>query len=62
MHQEPKFYVRREECWGGTYVWMVVDRESRKVVSRTALKTEKAAIALRDRMEADWARYCEARA
>jgi len=30
--RENRFYVRRE-CWGGTYVFCVVDRETRRAVT-----------------------------
>lgn len=56
MTQERKFFVRREECWGGTYLWSVVDRESRLRVSKR-FQQKAGALRMCARMEASWARY-----
>jgi hypothetical protein len=50
------FYVRREECWGGTFVWIVYDRDTRRQAHRP-FKTEAPARKLCTRMNADWQRY-----
>jgi hypothetical protein len=54
-----KFFVRREGCWGGTFLWFVADCGTRRNVSKPQ-RSEKAAHNLRQRMEADWKRYSEA--
>ena len=59
MSREPKFYVKREECWGGTYVWFVMDRETRKYAT-SQYHSERAALSRRDKMEADYERYAGA--
>lgn len=56
MSQEQKYYVRREECWGGTYVWSVADRSTRVRASKY-FKAEAPARAMCARMSADWERY-----
>lgn len=50
------FYVRREECWGGIYVWTIFDRRTRGQAHKP-LKSEAAAQRLCTRMNADWQRY-----
>lgn len=56
---QTKFCVRREECWGGTHVWYVVDRESHQIMS-ASFKTEQQALTRAKRMEVDWGKYDEA--
>ena len=50
-----RYFVRREECWGGTHVWAIVDgqRKAKPIVKKTPM----AARALCDRMNQDWLRY-----
>ena len=54
--REPRYYVRRIECWGGTFVFAVADRETRRQVSKT-FNLRKSAESLAERMEADRERY-----
>lgn len=54
-----RYYVRRHECWGGTYAYSVADAETRKQVSKT-FRDERSAIRLKDRMNNDWRRYLNA--
>jgi hypothetical protein len=56
-----KFYIRRHECWGGTYVYSVADADTRKQASKT-FRDERSARRLMDRMNNDWRRYVQARA
>lgn len=53
---EPRFYVKREECWGWPrHVWTVYDRK-REFKFKT-FKTEVAAQRHCKQREADWQRY-----
>lgn len=54
--RDRKFYVRWEECWGGTRVWAVFERGTRRKVSKF-FKAEGPANRMRDRMSADQERY-----
>jgi hypothetical protein len=63
MRGERKFWVRRESCWGGVFVYFVAKRDEqtgRTVNASGACSTERIATKLRDRMEADWNRYEQA--
>lgn len=51
-----RYYVRWEECWGGSRVWIVFERGTRKQVSKP-FKTEAPARRHCDRMNADRERY-----
>jgi hypothetical protein len=53
---EERYYVRREECWGGGHVYVVVDRRSRRAASK-ADRSEAKVRKLCGRMNADWHRY-----
>jgi hypothetical protein len=62
MSAADRYYVRREECWGGTFVWSVVDRQWRGThdalrAKRRVFKTEKAAIRRCAKMNQDWERF-----
>lgn len=57
-----RYYVRREECWGGTYVWVVRDRERLTVPYRArccgrAYRTERSAEAMCERANEDWEKF-----
>lgn len=54
-----RYYVRRHECWGGTYLWSVADAETRKQVSKT-FRERRSAQRLADRMNADRRRLSRA--
>jgi hypothetical protein len=53
------FYVRREECWDGTFVWYVASRKDRARKS-AFYKTEREAKKRCDQMNADFERYASA--
>lgn len=50
-----RYYVRREECWGGVYAYSVADAETRQRVSET-FRDERRARRLMDRMNNDYRR------
>lgn len=56
-----RYYIRRHECWGGTYHYSVADAETRRQVSET-FRDERRAKRLMDRMNNDYRRYLRASA
>lgn len=50
-----RFYIRRFECWGGSYKFAVAERSTRRTVS--PMMSEPAAKRLLERIESDWHRY-----
>ena len=60
MPRDPKYYVRRDEWWGGRWVWFVYDRKTRKIASSKKFESERSAVALCKRMNEDWVRYEQA--
>jgi hypothetical protein len=62
MTKPPRYYVGREECWGGTYLYFVRDRErtwpyQASVVGKR-YKTERGAKSACIRANADFDRLC----
>jgi hypothetical protein len=53
VNYDDKFWVRREEVWGGGYHWAIVDRTKRY----GGFTKEAAARKLCARMNVDWQRY-----
>ena len=47
-----RYYVRREECWGGTYLWFVADREKH-------LPWQASVIGVGYKTESQAKKYCE---
>lgn len=56
-----RYYVRRRECWGGTFVYCVADCETRCEASKS-FRDSRTAERLKDRMNNDWRRYLRASA
>lgn len=56
MNPDAPFYVRRIECWGGTYRYCVADSRDRKQVSEAFEKRGRAE-KLVERKNKDFARY-----
>lgn len=56
---DPRFYVWRNDVWGGGSVWTVYERQNRRRASR-AFKSPEAAERMCARMNADYERYCNA--
>lgn len=58
-----RYYVRREECWGGTYVYSVADRERsfgyQAAVIGKRFDTELKAQRRCDRANFDWQRFLD---
>jgi hypothetical protein len=56
--RERKFWVRREECWGGMWVYFVATEKNYRTVNvKGPFSAERTAQRMRDKMEADWNRY-----
>jgi hypothetical protein len=63
--RERKYWVRREECWGGMWVYFVAQQDPktyRGVNVKGPFSAERTAERMRDKMEADWNRYSAAMA
>ena len=58
--RERKYWVRREECWGGMWKFYVASEKNRR--ERGPFSSERTAERMRDKMEADWNRYTTAMA
>ena len=59
-----RYYVRREECWGGTYLYFVADRDRHRhdvayqaSCLRKSYRTEAGAQAMCTKANADWERF-----
>lgn len=53
---EPPFYLRRQECWGGTFSFCVARAEDRKRVSRW-YHSRRRAVKRMEKMIEDWERF-----
>lgn len=58
MQRDPKFYIRRFPCWGGSFVYCVAECGTRKV-SSSMFRRRQTAETLMGRMEADWQRWLD---
>jgi hypothetical protein len=56
-----RYFIRREECWGGTYLWVVVDRDRSGTFRARCVdkryRSEKTAKTNCERANEDWDRF-----
>lgn len=60
MYDGPRFYVRRYECWGRTYSYVVRDKQTRQDVTK-GTANERTAERQCARRNADWESYMRRR-